>query len=69
VDKGEYVDVAKGTKLCSNVILEKSKGKLDSEKFFWRLTSSVRTNGTQTIAAFVFDTVYDRQSHVFQTRP
>ena len=62
VDKGEYVEVAKGTKLCSNVILEKSKGKLDPEKFFWRVTSSVRTNGTQTIAAFVLETVYDRQS-------
>ena len=62
VDKGEYVEVAKGTKLCSNVILEKSKGKLDPEKFFWRVTSNVRTNGTQTIAAFVLETVYDRQS-------
>ena len=62
VDKGEYVEVAKGTKLCSNVILEKSKGKLDPEKFFWRVTSSAPTNGTQTIAAFVLETVYDRQS-------
>ena len=62
VDEGEYVEVAKGTRLCSNVILEKSKGKLDPEKFFWRVTSNVRTNGTQTIAAFVLETVYDRQS-------
>ena len=62
VDKGEYVEVAKGTKLCSNIILEKSKGKLDPEKFFWRVTSNVRANGTQTIAAFVLETVYDRQS-------
>ena len=34
VDKGEYVEVAKGTKLCANVILEKSKGKIDPEKSF-----------------------------------
>ena len=62
VDKGEYVEVAKGTKLCANVILEKSKGKLDPEKFFWRVTSKVRANGTQTIAAFVLETMYDRKS-------
>jgi hypothetical protein len=62
VDKGEYVEVAKGTKLCPNVILEKSKGKLDSEKFFWRVMSNVRANGTQTIAAFVLETMYNRKS-------
>lgn len=62
VDQGEYVEVAKGTKLCSNVILEKSKGKIDPEKFFWRVTSNVRANGTQTIAAFVLETMYDRKS-------
>ena len=62
VDKGEYVEVAKGTKLCANVILEKSKGKLDPEKFFWRVTSKVRANGTQTIAEFVLETMYDRKS-------
>lgn len=62
VDKGEYVEVAKGTKLCANVILEKSKGKMDPEKFFWRVTSNVRANGTQTIAAVVLETMYDRKS-------
>ena len=62
LDKGEYVEVAKGTKLCSNVILEISKGALDPGKVFWRVTSSVRANGTQTIAAFVLETIYDRQS-------
>lgn len=30
VDKGAYVEVAKGTKLCSNVVLETSRGELDS---------------------------------------
>ena len=62
VDKGEYVEVAKGTKLCANVILEKSKGNMDPENFFWRVTSNVRANGTQTIAAVVLETMYDRKS-------
>lgn len=62
MDKGEYVEVVKGTKLCANIILEKSKGKLDPEKSFWRVTSKVRANGTQTIAAFVLETMYDRKS-------
>ena len=35
VDKGEYVEVTKGTKLCPNVILEKSKGMLDPENVYW----------------------------------
>lgn len=62
VDKGEYVEVAKGTELCPNAILEQSKGMLDPEKLFWRVTSKVRANGTQTVAAFVLETVYDRKS-------
>ncbi|HLZ33555.1 MAG TPA: hypothetical protein VKP13_06035 [Nitrospira sp.] len=62
VDKGEYVEVAKGTKLCANLILEKSKGALDPGKVYWRVTSNVRANGTQTIAAFVLETMYDRKS-------
>jgi hypothetical protein len=62
VDKGEYVEVAKGTKLCANVILEKSKGALEPGKVFWRVTSNVRGNGTQTVAAFVLETIYDRKS-------
>jgi hypothetical protein len=62
VDKGEYVEVAKGTKLCPNVILEKSKGMLDPENVYWRVTSKVRANGTQTVAAVVLETQYDRKS-------
>jgi hypothetical protein len=62
VDKGEYVEVAKGTKLCSSVVLERSKGMLDPDKVFWRVTSKARANGTQTIAAFVLETLYDRKS-------
>ncbi|UVT18373.1 MAG: hypothetical protein H8K03_10985 [Nitrospira sp.] len=62
VDKGEYVKVAKGTKLCPNVILEKSKGMLDPENLYWRVTSKARANGTQTVDAFVLESSYDRQS-------
>lgn len=62
VDKGEYVEVAKGTKLCPNVVLEKSKGMLDPENIYWRVTSKVRANGTQTVAPVVLETQYDRKS-------
>ena len=62
VDKGEYVEVAQGAKLCPNVILEKSKGRLDPEDVYWRVTSKVRANGTQTIATFVLEVLYDRKS-------
>ena len=62
VDKGEYVEVTQGTKPCPNVILEKSKGRLDPENVYWRVTSKVRANGTQTVAAFVLETLYDRKS-------
>lgn len=62
VGKGQYVEVAKGTKLCSNTTLEQSKRALDPGKVFWRVSSHVRANGTQTVAAFVLETIYDRKS-------
>jgi hypothetical protein len=62
VERGEYIVVAKGTKLCANMILEQSKGALDPGKVFWRVTSNVRANGTQTVVALVHETVYDRKS-------
>lgn len=62
VDRGEYVEVARGTELCANVDLESSKVMLDPEKLFWRVTSRARANGTQTVAAFVLETLYDRKS-------
>lgn len=61
-ERGEYIEVAKGTKLCPNMVLDRSKGMLDPKRGFWRVTSKARANGTQTVAAFVFETVYDRQS-------
>ncbi len=62
VDKGDYVTLAKGTKLCTNVILDTAKGSLDPGRVFWRVTSQPRANGTQTVAAFVLESVYDRKS-------
>jgi hypothetical protein len=54
--------LAKGTKLCSNLILEKSQWAIDPGKVFWRVTSNARANRTQTVAAVVLETVYDRKS-------
>ena len=62
VDRGELVEVAKGTKLCSNALLEQSKKIFDPENVYWRVSSNVRANGTQTVAAFVLETLYDRKS-------
>jgi hypothetical protein len=62
LDRGEYVEAAKGTELCANVDLESSKVMLDPEKLFWRVTSRARANGTQTVAAFVLESSYDRKS-------
>lgn len=62
IDKGDYVEVKKGTTLCSNIKIEQAKGGYDPEKVFWRVTSNVRANGPQTVAAFVHETLYDRTS-------
>ena len=62
VDKGEYVEVAKGTKLCRSIIPDNSNGMLDPENRFWRVTSKARANGTQTVTAVVLETQYDRKS-------
>lgn len=62
VDNGEYVEVAKGTKLCSNIILNKSKGMVEPGRIYWRVMSHVRANGTQSVTAFALETVYDRKS-------
>lgn len=62
VDKGEYVVVAKGTRLCASVAQGVPRAMLDPEKLFWRVASDVRTNGTQSVAPFVVETAYDRKS-------
>ena len=61
-DRGEYVEVTKGTKLCTNVVLETSKGVLDSGKVYWRVTTKARANGTQAVVSFIRESVYDRQT-------
>jgi hypothetical protein len=55
VDKGDYVKVKKGNTLCSNIKMEQAKGALDPGRIFWRVTSPMRANGTQTVAAFVLE--------------
>lgn len=61
-DKGEYVEVTKGTKLCTNVVLETSKGVLDAGKAYWLVTTKARANGTQAVDSFIHESVYDRQT-------
>ncbi len=62
IDRGEYVEVSKGVRLCSNARLDTSKGMLDPENRFWRVTSIPRANRTQTVDAFVLESAYDRKS-------
>jgi hypothetical protein len=62
VDKGDYVEVKKGTTLCLNSKMEQARGALDPGRIFWRVISPMRANGTQSVAAFVHETMYDRQS-------
>jgi hypothetical protein len=62
VDRGEYVEVSKGVKLCSNAVLDTSMGMRDPENRFWRVTSKARANGTQTVDAFILESSYDRQT-------
>ena len=61
-DKGDKVEVEKGTKLCSNIAMETAKGSLDPRRVSWRVTSKMRSNGTQTVAAFVHEKIYDSKS-------
>ncbi|HSA85309.1 MAG TPA: hypothetical protein VLE46_03940 [Nitrospira sp.] len=62
VDRGEFVEVSKGVKLCSNATLDTSNRMLDQENRFWRVMSKPRLNGTQTVEVFVLESVYDRKS-------
>ncbi len=62
MDRGDHVEVAKGTKLCSNIKIENEKGSQEPGRVFWRVTSKMRSNGTQTVAAFTHEKVYDSKS-------
>ena len=62
VDRGDFVEVSKGVKLCLNATMDVSNGMFDPENRFWRVMSKPRLNGTQTVEAFVLERVYDRKS-------
>ena len=60
--QGSYTEVPKGTRLCSEVALTQSSEVRGPGKVYWKVMSRPRGNGTQTVAAFVLETLYDRQS-------
>ena len=62
LDKREHVEVVIGTRLCSNTVMEQAKGTIEPGRIFWKVTSPRRSNGTQTISAFIQERVYDRLS-------
>ena len=62
IDKGDRVEVMKGTKLCSNLKMEQEKGSRDAGRVFWRVKSKMRSNGTQSVIAFVQEDFYDTKS-------
>ena len=62
IDKGDRVEVGKGTKLCSNVKMEQEKGSRNPGRVFWRVKSKMRSNGTQSVGAFVQEDFYDTKS-------
>jgi len=62
VDRGDFVEVSKGVMLCLNATMDVSNGMFDPENRFWRVMSKPRLNGTQTVEAFVLESVYDRKS-------
>jgi len=62
IDRGGRVEVQKGTKLCSHVEREGAKRSQEPGRVYWRVTSKMRSNGTQTVAAFVHETTYDSKS-------
>ncbi|HKU51541.1 MAG TPA: hypothetical protein VJQ25_03665 [Nitrospira sp.] len=61
-DKGKYVEVKKGTRLCSSIAVDGIRGTLNQRPIFWRVTSPLRANGTQAVSALVDETIYNRQS-------
>lgn len=61
-DKGDHVEVKKGTRLCSSIAVDAVRQTLNQRPIFWRVTSPIRANGTQTVSALVHETVYNRSS-------
>lgn len=61
-DKGDHVEVKKGTMLCSSIPVDGVRETLNQRPIFWRVTSPIRANGTQSVSALVHETVYNRSS-------
>ena len=61
-DKGDHVEVKKGARLCSSIASDGLRETLNRRPIFWRVTSPMRANCTQTVSALVHETVYDRNS-------
>jgi hypothetical protein len=61
-DKGDHVEVKKGTTLCSSFAVDGVPRTADLRRTFWRVMSPMRVNGTQTVSALIHETVYNRQS-------
>jgi len=62
IDRNDHVEVHKGTTLCTNIQMDKAKGSINPGRVFWRVTSKMRSNGTQTVAAYVHEKIYDSKS-------
>ncbi len=62
IDKGDRVEVGKGVKLCSNAKMEQAKGSRDLDRVFWVVKSKMRSNGTQSVSAFIQEDNYDTKS-------
>ena len=61
-DKGDRVEVKKGTRLCSSIAVEGVQRTFDTRPIYWKVKSPMRVNGTQAVSALVHETVYDRKS-------
>ena len=61
-DKGNHVEVRNGTKLCSSIAVDGVPRTAVLRRVFWRVTSSMRINGTQTVSARVHETFYNRET-------
>jgi len=62
IDKGDRVEVGKGARLCSNAKMEQAKGSRDPDRVFWVVKSKMRSNGTQSVSAFIQEDSYDTKS-------
>lgn len=63
VDIGSYVEVKQGTTLCSKITVDEAK-RFDPDRYrtFWRVMGPMRTNNTQSVGAYMLETMYDRES-------